>query len=65
MENNTKDQYKTRDQYNLNPFRYSAMLRCGVGKLDIYATYTLSELFKKNQGPQLYPFTVGITLAGF
>jgi len=64
IENNVKDQFKTRDKFNLNPFRYSAMVRCGIGKLDLYATYSLSEMFKKNQGPQLYPFTIGITLLG-
>ncbi len=56
---------KTRDDFNLAPFRYSAMARIGYGKFDIYASYALSTLFKKNEGPQLYPFTVGLTLVGF
>jgi hypothetical protein len=56
---------KTRDDFNLNPFRYSAMLRVGVGKIDLYASYALNTMFKKNEGPQVYPFTVGITLVGF
>jgi hypothetical protein len=56
---------KTRDDFNLNPFKYSAMVRIGYGKIDLYASYALNSMFKKNQGPQLYPFTIGITLAGF
>lgn len=56
---------KTRDDFNLSPFRYSAMVRVGVGKIDLFASYALNEMFKKNEGPQLYPFTVGITLLGF
>jgi hypothetical protein len=56
---------KTHDDFNLNPFRCSAMLRLGYGKLDLYASYALNGLFKKDEGPQLYPFTVGITLASF
>ena len=55
---------KTHDDFNLNPFRYSAMVRLGVGKVDLYASYALNTMFKKNEGPQLYPFTVGITLIG-
>jgi len=56
---------KTRDDFNLNTWRYSAMVRLGVGKFDVYATYALNGLFKKNEGPQLYPFTIGITLKSF
>ncbi len=55
---------KIRDDFNLNPFRYSAMVRLGYGNIDVYASYSLNTLFKKNEGPQLYPFTVGITLKG-
>lgn len=56
---------KTKDDFNLSPFRYSAMVRVGVGKLDLFASYALNGLFKEKEGPQLYPFTVGITLVGF
>lgn len=56
---------KTRDDFNLNPFRYSAMVRVGVGKIDLYASYALNTMFKKNEGPQVNPFTVGLTLVGF
>ena len=62
---NTYSRPKTHDDFNLNPFGCSAMLRAGYGKIDIYASYSLSTLFRNNQGPQLYPFTVGITLASF
>lgn len=62
--NGTTFNPKTRDDFNLNPFRYSAMVRVGVGKIDLYASYALNMMFKKNEGPQVYPFTVGITLIG-
>jgi hypothetical protein len=64
-EGNAEVKPKTRDDYNLSPFRYSAMARIGYGKIDLYASYALNSLFKKNEGPQLYPFNVGITLVGF
>ncbi|MFA5781436.1 MAG: DUF2807 domain-containing protein [Bacteroidales bacterium] len=60
----TDHKSKIKDDFNLNPFRYSAMVRLGYGKWDVYASYSLNTLFKKNEGPQLYPFTVGITLLG-
>jgi len=56
---------KIHDSFDLNPFKYSAMVRIGYGKLDLFATYALSPMFAKNEGPQLYPFSVGITLVGF
>ena len=56
---------KTHDDFNLSPFGCSAMLRVGYGKIDVYASYSLTGLFKNNQVPQLYPFTIGITLASF
>ena len=62
---NTFSRPKTRDDFNLNPFGCSAMLRAGYGNIDIYASYSLTTLFRNNQGPQLYPFTIGITLAKF
>ncbi len=53
---------KTRDDFHLNPLKYEATVRVGWGSLTIYGTYTLSELFQKNRGPELYPFSVGIAL---
>lgn len=64
-ENGATYKPKTKDDFNLSPFRYSAMVRIGVGKVDLYASYALNGLFKEKEGPQLYPFTVGIMLVGF
>jgi hypothetical protein len=58
----TKFKPRTKDDFNLNQFRYSAMVRIGYGWFDIFASYSLNTLFKKNQGPELYPVTVGIAL---
>jgi len=56
---------KIHDNFDLNAFNYSAMVRIGYGKIDLYASYALNSLFKNNEGPQLYPFTVGINLLSF
>jgi hypothetical protein len=55
---------KKRDDYNLNPFRLSATVRAGFSGFNLFATYALTSLFEDGKGPQLYPFTVGISLTG-
>lgn len=54
---------KQRDDFNLEPFRYSAVARIGYNDVTIFANYGLNRLFKKNKGPQAYPFTIGVTVA--
>ncbi len=61
-QNDKKIQVKHRDDYNLEPFSYSAVARVGYNNISIYANYGFSRLFKKDKGPQVYPFAVGITV---
>lgn len=51
-----------KDDYNINPFRYSAMLRLGYGHFTAFATYSLNPLFEYDRGPELYPFTCGLLI---
>lgn len=51
--------------YNLNPFRYGFRVAMGYGRLNVFADYYASTLFKDKKGPALYPVNVGITIAGF
>ena len=51
-----------RGAYHLNPFKVDASFRIGWSHLNLFGTYSLTQMFQKNQGPELYPFTVGITL---
>lgn len=53
---------KEHDSFHLNPVKMDATLRVGWGWLNLYATYSLSTMFKSGEGPELYPFSVGITL---
>lgn len=55
---------KIKDDYFINPFRYSATMQVGYGDFNLYASYALNPLFKGAKGPELYPFTVGIRLLG-
>jgi hypothetical protein len=50
------------NDYNLSPFRYSLIARMGFGRLSIFAQYGMSELFKSEKGPQVYPVSAGIGL---
>ena len=63
--NDSKSERRTWDDFNLAPFRWSAMVKLGYGPVNLFATYQLNQMFQPNHGPQLYPFTVGVTLLGF
>lgn len=56
---------KDKQSFNTNPFRVSLTARAGVGMVNFFATYSLTPLFESGRGPELYPFTVGVTLLGF
>ena len=56
---------KIKDDFNLNKFRYGIVGRLGVGPIAFYAQYSLNNLFKDNQGPELRPFNIGVTLLNF
>lgn len=56
---------KDRDEFNTNPFRVSLTTRVGYGWFNVFATYSLTPLFESGKGPELYPFTIGVTLLGF
>lgn len=61
------DQYtfRRKDGYNLNPFQFDAYASVGYRNFTIYAQYALTEMFKANKGPQVYPFSAGIRLLSF
>ncbi len=63
--NNKKEKLKTPDDFFMYDMRYSAMIRLGYRWVNLFATYDLRPLFKDNKGPELYPFSVGLTLLSF
>lgn len=62
--NGKENKDKDFDNFNLNPFKYDAMVRIGWGVLNLYGTYAIGEMFKSGKGPELYPFSVGFALVG-
>lgn len=61
--NRTKD--KGKDDINLTPFQYGAMVRVGYRFINLYASYNFSTFYTENRGPELYPFTIGLSLVQF
>lgn len=61
------DNSKTKDRgsFNINPFKYAAVARVGLKDISLYATYSLAPLFKDDKGPELFPFSIGISLVNF
>lgn len=50
-----------RNSFNLNKFRYGLIGRLGFGPVGFYAQYSMTEMFRSEQGPVLNPINVGIT----
>ena len=54
---------KIKDDFNLKGFRYGLTARVGYGDIGFFTTYSMTSLFKDDKGPELYPWTFGITLS--
>lgn len=52
---------KVYDIENLMMYRYGPTLRIGFKKLSFHAFYSLTSIFEAGKGPQLYPFSVGLS----
>ena len=57
-----KQKQKSRDSFHLQPFVLDATARIGWGPINLFATYSLIDMFRQDRGPALRPFTVGIIL---
>jgi len=53
---------KKKGSYNIQKFRYGAMVRMGYRAINLYGTYYFSTLFEENKGPELYPVSVGLSV---
>lgn len=62
---NERNIVKNFNSFHMSPFKFDAMVRFGYGVINLYATYSLNTMFLKNKGPELYPFTAGITIVGW
>lgn len=49
----------------LQPFKFEASARIGWNFLNFWANYSLNTMFREGKGPELYPWSAGITLVCF
>ncbi len=56
---------KSRSDYNMNDLRLSLIGRIGYGNVTLFASYSLTPFFQEGRGPELYPFSVGVSLVPF
>jgi len=64
-EDGDKQKMKDKDDFNLSSLRYGFTARAGYRGLKLFANYYMTPLFESGKGPELYPFSVGLTLAEF
>jgi hypothetical protein len=61
----SQNKAKLHDDFYLRPFKVDASLRIGWGWINLYANMSMTEMFSKNKGPKLHPFSVGIMLTSW
>lgn len=47
-----------------NKIRLSAMARLGMGHFSLFGSYSFTPLLKDGMGPEIRPFSIGLTLSG-
>ena len=59
--------YKSKEfnSFNLRPLQISTIGRLSIGKIGVYAKYSLTPLFVENSAPDVYPFSLGLMIGGF
>ncbi len=57
------EKFKKYNIEHLNKFRYGVMLRGGYGIWNLFAYYSLSEVFN-DKGPKMTPFSIGFAING-
>jgi hypothetical protein len=56
--------YKEKRYDDLNRFRYGVTLRIGYGPVSVIGYYSLAKVFDKGKGPDITPFSVGLSING-
>ena len=48
----------------IQTWRFAPTARIGWGNFSVYGSYNLSPLFNSGQGPEVFPYSVGICISG-
>jgi hypothetical protein len=60
--NGVKYRETVNDDFNVYPFQLDATVRLGYGDFGAFASYGLTNLFKKNKAPEMKIFQFGVTI---
>ncbi len=55
-----EEKKKKRGDFGLPTFRYGFMARAGYGDFSIYGTFYPEPMFKSGEGPEIYPYSIGL-----
>jgi len=61
---NTLINEKVNTKRYIQTWRFAPTFRVGWGNFSAYASYNLSPLFKAGQGPEVFPYSIGICISG-
>jgi hypothetical protein len=61
--NGEQNKEKQRDDFHLSTFQYGLTGRLGYNNTSIFVNYSLSSLLKTGEGPELYPWSAGISFS--
>ncbi|KAB2918857.1 MAG: outer membrane beta-barrel protein [Bacteroidetes bacterium] len=64
-EDDGKRKNKLYDDFLLNNFRYGAFVKVGYGNVTLFGNYVFTPLFREGAGPELTPFSFGLSFGGF
>jgi hypothetical protein len=57
--------YKTRKVDSMDKFRFGPVVRFGYNWFQVMGYFSLTQIFDKGNGPDLYPISIGITFMPF
>ena len=55
---------KNKDKYFFNGNRLQGTFRVGYGFISAFGTYQFGSLIKEGLGPQVKPWSIGVTISG-
>ena len=58
--NGNKKKEKVSDDFNLLPVKADVVARIGYRGVNVWGSYTLTNMFKADKGPKLHPYSVGL-----
>lgn len=61
--NGHKNKIKNKGDFNMLPFKADVMAKIGYRSLNIWGSYTLTNMFKADKSPELHPYTVGLGIS--